>query len=268
VDLRKEVVARVGDRVITLEEFNKRLPRDQKNPEAVISPAQKKAYLEQWVQRSLFYQEAKRLKFEEQPDVAARIEAAIAQVLVMEYVRMNLSEVVKVEEAEVRAYWEKHPEEFTAPRQVRARHLLVKAAGNPSDDQKALQRAEQILARVRGGDDFAKLAGELSEDTATKEKGGDLGFFVKGRMAPEFEAAAFAAKPGEVVGPVKTTFGYHLIKVEEIREPMLRPFEMMQRFLHDRLLRERQHARLTELMNELKGRIPVEMNLGLFDLEQ
>jgi parvulin-like peptidyl-prolyl isomerase len=200
--------------------------------------------------------------------VAARIEAAIAQVLVMEYVRMNLSEVVKVEEAEVRAYWEKHPEEFTTPRQVRARHLLVKAAGNPSDDQKALQRAEQILARVRGGDDFAKLAGELSEDTATKEKGGDLGFFVKGRMAPEFEAAAFAAKPGEVVGPVKTTFGYHLIRVEEIREPMLRPFEMMQRFLHDRLLRERQHARLTELMNELKGRIPVEMNLGLFDLEQ
>ncbi len=115
---------------------------------------------------------------------------------------------------------------------------------------------------------LAKLAAELSEDAATKEKGGDLGFFAKGKMAPEFEAAAFAAKAGEAVGPVKTTYGFHLIKVEEIREPILRPFEVVKQPLQKRLVRERQQMLVSALLKEIKGRIPTETNIGLFDIEE
>ncbi len=267
-DIQKEVVARVGERVITLEEFNRVLPRDPQNPQATLSPAQKKAHLERWVHSVLFHEEAKRLRLQERPEVAARIEEAVAQVLIGEYLRLYVAEKARVEESEVKAYWEAHPQEFTTPLQVRARHLLVATSEGAEAEKKARRRAEEILARVRAGEDFAKLAAELSEDAATKEKGGDLGFFAKGKMAPEFEAAAFAAKAGEAVGPVKTTYGFHLIKVEEIREPILRPFEVVKQPLQKRLVRERQQMLVSALLKEIKGRIPTETNIGLFDIEE
>ncbi|MFH1052570.1 MAG: peptidylprolyl isomerase [bacterium] len=93
---------------------------------------------------------------------------------------------------------------------VKASHILVKFNDN-KDSAKA--EAVKILNRAKKGEDFAKMAIELSEDKGSAEKGGDLGFFGKGRMIKEFEEAAFAAKAGEVVGPVETQFGYHIIKV-------------------------------------------------------
>lgn len=78
-----------------------------------------------------------------------------------------------------------------------------------------LAKAEEIVKRVRGGEDFAKLAKEFSTDTSNKDKGGDLGWFGRGQMVPEFEQAAFTLKPGEVSDIVESTFGYHIIKLEE-----------------------------------------------------
>ncbi len=93
---------------------------------------------------------------------------------------------------------------------VKASHILVKFNDN-KDSAKA--EAVKFLARAKKGEDFAKMATELSEDKGSAEKGGDLGFFGKGRMIKEFEEAAFAAKVGDVVGPVETQFGYHVIKI-------------------------------------------------------
>ncbi|ROL62274.1 hypothetical protein D9V86_01515 [Bacteroidetes/Chlorobi group bacterium ChocPot_Mid] len=95
---------------------------------------------------------------------------------------------------------------------VKASHILIKINGN-KDSAKA--EATKILNRAKKGEDFAKLATELSEDKGSAEKGGDLGFFGKGRMIKEFEDAAFSASVGEIVGPVETQFGYHIIKVTD-----------------------------------------------------
>jgi len=95
---------------------------------------------------------------------------------------------------------------------VKASHILVKFNDN-KDSAKA--EANKILARAKKGEDFAKMATELSEDKGSAEKGGDLGFFGKGRMIKEFEDAAFAAEKGQIVGPVETQFGYHIIKVTD-----------------------------------------------------
>jgi parvulin-like peptidyl-prolyl isomerase len=106
---------------------------------------------------------------------------------------------------------------------VRARHILIRvkgapmpgAAGKPElTDEEALAKAQDIKKKLAAGEDFAKLAQAESDDSGSGAKGGDLGEFKKGMMVPPFEQAAFAAKVGEVTDPVKSQFGYHIIKVE------------------------------------------------------
>lgn len=267
-DLQQEVVAKVGERTITLAEFNQMLPRDPQNPGAKMSPEQKRAHLERLVGALLFLEEAKRLRLQERPEVAAKVEEATAQVLIGEFLRLSVAEKAKIGESEVKAYWESHPEEFTTPPQVRARHILIGVSGSGSEEGEALKKAEAILARIRAGEDFGKLASELSEDPGTKARGGDLGVLGPGKTVPAFEKAAFALKPGEVSGPVKTPFGYHIIKVDERQEPTLRPFESVRQMIHVRLARERQRDQLQALLKELKSRVKTEVNPNIFDAEE
>lgn len=112
---------------------------------------------------------------------------------------------VSVSEEEIAQYFKEHSEELGRPEEVRASHILV-----ATEDE-----AKQIVAALAGGADFAQLAAEKSQDPGSKERGGDLGFFTRGEMIPEFEEAAFATKPGELSAPVQSQFGWHVIKVAE-----------------------------------------------------
>lgn len=105
----------------------------------------------------------------------------------------------------------------TLGEQVRARHILISVAEDASDadQQEALARAISITQRLRNGEDFAALAEQFSEDPGSAANGGDLGFFGRGRMVPEFEEAAFGLEIGEISDPVRSPFGYHIILVEE-----------------------------------------------------
>lgn len=124
---------------------------------------------------------------------------------------------VTVDEEAVHAYYQEHAETYNMPEKRRARHILFKVTGEDSPETRNARKAEaeKVLARIRTGGDFAKLAGQFSEDV-TKDKGGDLGFFARGQMVQPFEDSVFALKKGEVSGLVETPFGFHIIKVEEI----------------------------------------------------
>ena len=128
-------------------------------------------------------------------------------------------------EATSRAYYDENIEDYKKE-QVQARHILLK-------DEAAARSAKK---RLDDGADFEALAKELSEDRASKVKGGDLGWFGRGRMAPEFEEAAFGAEDGAVLGPIKTRFGYHVIRVEGSRDEI--PFEEVRPRIERRLERE------------------------------
>src|SRR6476620_1364513 len=127
---------------------------------------------------------------------AVRIQTVLqeARVLAQEYARDSLQAKMKATDAEVDAYLASHPELDT--------------------DKKKREQAEEVLKRLRAGEDFAKLAKEFSTD-GSKDKGGDLGWFGHGDMVPEFEKAAYALKPGEISDVVQSKFGYHIIKLEE-----------------------------------------------------
>jgi len=110
--------------------------------------------------------------------------------------------------------------------EAHARHILFRV--DPADAASAAtaeQKAKDVEARIKKGEDFATLAKELTEDPSGKEDGGDLGFFTKDQMVPEFADVAFAMKPGEVSAPVKTQFGWHVIKLEEKRTKPLPTFD-------------------------------------------
>jgi peptidyl-prolyl cis-trans isomerase D len=154
----------------------------------------------------------------------------------------DFEEKAEVPYSEVEEYYELDLERYAIPSNVRARHILV--ACDPEAGQEevedARQSAQEIFKRLEeGGEDFAALAETHSDDFATAEKGGDLGFFKKGDMVPAFEKAAFSLKEGEISPPVRTPNGFHIIKVEEIREPTVRPLDEVKDSIISELKKEK-----------------------------
>ncbi|RLB83990.1 MAG: hypothetical protein DRH17_00480 [Deltaproteobacteria bacterium] len=125
-----------------------------------------------------------------------------------------------VSEQEISEYFELNKQNYAIPKKVQARHILFKVPLDAKQEQieEARSKAWKVLEEARDGADFATLARKYSDDPGTKNKGGDLGFFTKDRMVKPFSDAAFAMKPGEISEPVRTPFGWHIIKVEAVQE--------------------------------------------------
>jgi peptidyl-prolyl cis-trans isomerase D len=121
------------------------------------------------------------------------------------------------DEPRVRKAYDDNASRYHLPERVRARHVLIQLAKDAPADQeeKARAKAQEVLARLRKGDDFAKVAEEASDDPGSKTRGGDLGFFMRGQMVPPFEQAAFTLEPGALSDLVRSDFGFHVIRVEE-----------------------------------------------------
>lgn len=126
-----------------------------------------------------------------------------------------LASVANPSDAEIKAYHKAHEEEFKEPEKRIIEYVLLNFAATRADSQAVEEQVREILAEARGGADFAELARLNSQDPGSAVQGGDLGFFARGAMVKPFEDAAFAGKPGDIVGPVASQFGLHIIKVGE-----------------------------------------------------
>nr|BAL56208.1 peptidil-prolyl cis-trans isomerase [uncultured Acetothermia bacterium]BAL59918.1 hypothetical protein HGMM_OP4C554 [Candidatus Acetothermum autotrophicum] len=160
---------------------------------------------------------------------------------------------------ELAAYLEEHRDEYDTPEEVHARHILIRVPENASEAEiaQAKKQIEDIKRELEDGADFAELAKKYSQDPGSAQNGGDLGFFGRGQMVQEFEDAAFALEPGQVSDPVRTQFGFHLIKVEE-KKPAQHPelTQIRERVLKDYTQAERS-KRFEEFYNELKARAKI-----------
>lgn len=136
----------------------------------------------------------------------------------------NLAQGISISEDELRAYYEEHRQQYTSAEERRARHILI-AVDPERDEEAAESQIEDLQKALREGAEFGQLAREHSDDPGSAAQGGDLGFFPRGVMDPAFEEAVFSLEEGEISEPVRSDFGYHLIKLEEIREPSGRSFE-------------------------------------------
>ncbi len=161
----------------------------------------------------------------------------------------------RVPDADVEVYYKGHAGEFETPRRVRVAHILVRVppVGGSEAEERAKAKVENAIKRARAGEDFGKLAKEISEDTATAGARGEIGIVTRGELVLPFEQVAFTLKKGEVSRePVRTPFGYHAIKVLDILEGGKRPLREVARQIRERLEGERSDAAARAKADALK----------------
>jgi|GEM_PF-112795 len=170
--------------------------------------------------------------------------------LKIEQLQKDLKADVEVTEADV----------VNAYEEVNARHILISIEGDDDEAREAaLAKVDQVMKELESGSDFADAAETYSADTGSKATGGELGWFGRGRMVEPFEKAAFAAQIGEIVGPVESQFGYHIIQVTDRKEASGAEFEEAKQEIHDRLLEEKGRERLTEWFSGIRGAADIEI---------
>ena len=235
----------------------------------------KPAFLDNYIKKRLLVQEALKAGFDKRPDVQADVEASKEAVIFDRYVRDVVSASV-VNDAAVRQYYDQHSDEFATPERVHVRHIVITATdtgpGAKSKEQ-ALEIIKALAAQLHESNfasrslkdpkaaqqlrinQFKQLARQYSED-ASAANGGDLGWVTKGQLDPDFEAAAWALKPGMPSGIVETKFGYHLILVDEKQAAGVESFQEAKTSIREFLMS--QHASevletVTRLTNELRA---------------
>lgn len=169
---------------------------------------------------------------------------------------------VSVSPEELQSFFREHKDDYVQEEAVHARHILFRVAtdASPEDDQKAQNRATAVLAKAKKGEDFAKLAAEFSEGP-TKDRGGDLGYFGRGKMVKAFEDAAFKLKVGEISDPVRTRFGYHLIKVEDRKDAKRLSYEEAEGRVKQKVTEEKAIALYRKFVTTLRSKAKVTVNL-------
>jgi peptidyl-prolyl cis-trans isomerase D len=160
---------------------------------------------------------------------------------------------VSVPPNDIQRYYNDNRQQYETPEQVRASHILFETMGKNEADVK--KQAETVLQQAKSGGDFAGLAKKYSEDKGSKDRGGDLDYFARGRMVPEFEKAAFEMMPGQISDLVKSQFGFHIIKVIDRRPAATRSLDEVRPQIQQQLALEIADQRITDQAREFQGRI-------------
>jgi peptidyl-prolyl cis-trans isomerase D len=174
----------------------------------------------------------------------------------IKYAIVNVDQVrntIVVPQADIEAFYKQNLQQYQTPAQVRASHILLKLEGKDEKQVQAL--ADEIAKKAKAGADFAALAKQYSEDDSNNMNGGDLDYFGRGRMVAEFEQAAFAMKAGEISNPVKTAFGYHIIKVVDNKPDTTRPVAEVRPEIEDQLKWQKAQAEAEKIAKSLEGAI-------------
>jgi peptidyl-prolyl cis-trans isomerase C len=291
----KDVAALVNGKAITYEVLNTAFHNQtgvpfekvQDDPQAQQA---RKQILEQVINEELLADEARRQELSVTPEaVNARIkeiqarfpsEAAFNQALhsrgvtldelktdmkeglmIQQLLQKEVFAKVSVSRQDLESFFRKHRDDYMEE-SVHARHILIAVApdASPEDDAKAKDRAKTVLAKAKEGDDFAQLAKQYSEDPS-KDKGGDLGDLARGQTVKPFEDVAFSLRPGEISDLVRTTFGYHIIKVEERKTAKRLSLKEAEDRVREDLTQEKATAQYLKYVKALQKKAKITVNL-------
>jgi peptidyl-prolyl cis-trans isomerase C len=256
------VVLTVGDEKITAAQWEtliNALPEQFRN---AARGAGRRQFAENIVRIKVLAQEARKRKLDQAPAYRAQLAFQSDNLLAGAFFQ-SLVASAKVEEADARRYYEEHKSEYE---RVRARHILIRMKGSPLptkpeqkdlSEEEALGKAQDLHKKLAAGADFAALAQAESDDAGTASNGGDLGLFRRGQMVPAFDQVAFSLAPGQLSNPLKTEYGFHLIRVEQKET---KTFDEIRPDLETKL---RPQA-AQKLLEELRKQQPVDVNTAFF----
>ncbi len=265
-----EVVATVGDDVITVDDFMAKL--DEQSPfirARYTSLERKKEFLDNLVRFEVLAQEAKRRGLDRDPEVLATVE----KVMVQKLIRAEFDEATAgndLPEEDLRKYYDEHIEDYVKPERVRVSHIFLAAPASGAERAKAKSAAAKLLAEVKGkeaGTDktaFVITAKEKSEDEATKAAGGDLSFKTREELAgmwgDKFAQAALGLKAiGEIGDLVETEKGFHLVKLTGRQNSLDRPFDQVKTQIQNRLSRDKRTQAFDDFVAGLKLKANVQV---------
>lgn len=242
-----QVLAQVGGKPITEEDVTRFIQAMGRNGQAYNNPKGRAAVLEQMIAQRLFLLDAQRNLYEREPAFKAQL-AAVKEQLLMEYAITKCVQSVRVTEEEVRAYYDAHKDDLQAEESVNASHILVDSE----------EKANSILADIRAGKISFEDAARQYSTCPSGKQGGSLGDFARGQMVPEFDQAVFALQEGELTGPVKTQFGYHLIRMNKKNEATPISYADIREELYQQVMQEKQQEAYQKKINQLKILYPVD----------
>ena len=259
----KNELVRINDVSITLDEF-RQMSEDQslEKKMRLISEKGLRDFLDNYViTREVLYQEAKKKGFDQRKEILAKVEEIKRMMAIDALLEEALKGKSEVSDAEVQQYYKENQQQFTEPREVRIRHLFV--------------NSEPVLQEVRGklakGESFEKLASQYNIDL-TREDGGDLGFVKRGQLSPafaQFEEVAFSLRnPGDISDVVKTPLGYHILKLEDKKGTVLRPFDQVKENIRLFLQAKKRQDAYLEYIKEAKVRAKITVNEKLWAEEE
>ncbi|MEG0074259.1 MAG: peptidylprolyl isomerase [Eubacterium sp.] len=210
--------------------------------------------LEELVAQELFYLEGKKEKAEETEEFKAMVEDA-KEKLLKTHMIAKFMQSVTVSDEEIQTYYDENPKQFIAPDSIRASHILLPAE----------QQAIDIIAEIKSGAKTFEEAAKAYSICPSKDVGGDLNYFSKGKMVPQFEEAAFKLKVGQMSEqPVKTDFGWHIIKVTDEKKSQTIPYDIVKESARNYLVGQKQNRAFLNKVDDLKKEYTVEMKVGLF----
>lgn len=246
--MENKVLAVVNGTEITERELEATIARFPQERQGYLRTEQGRAQLlEEIISFELIYNYAKDSGMEEDAEYVQQLERAKKEILTQTAISKAVAQAT-VSDKEVEDYYSANKEMFKDPEMVSAKHILVETE----------EKAEEVSNKIKEGMSFEDAAQEFSS-CPSNAQGGELGRFNRGQMVPEFEEAAFNLEIGKVSEPVKTQFGYHLIKVSEKLESSAKPFDEVKASIKNNILQERQAFRYSQLNTELREKYNVEI---------
>ncbi len=241
-ETRSPVLATVNGKELTRREIERFLPEDYKD---ALAPEEVRDYVDRWITTQLLYEEALKTGLQTTPDIDARIEQYRRDLIAEQLVEKIIEERAVVTDQEIRAFYEAHRQEYE--KEYRVSHILVNTP----------EEADTVHSLLRSHS-FEELAKEYSVDKHSNV-GGDLGYLSRGNMIPEFEGIIFNMKVGDVSDVIPSEFGYHIIKVTDVRETLIAPDDVdVAEEITNILTLQKRQAVFDSLVAALKQRAKIE----------
>lgn len=248
------VIAQAGNWKLTYGDIKRIVsyyPKSQQK-ELLQNPRNMITLVRRLIQAKVLSDKAYSEGFDKRPDIKEQLELFTRDKLATAYVQEKVVKGIKVTDKDLRLYYRSHKDKYRLPPMVKVRHILIRLPKRPKPEQvnEAKKRIKDILAQLKNGKKFEVLAGMYSEDPGSREKGGELGWLPKSALDPSFARAAFSARVGKLVGPVRSAFGLHIIQVEAKKPGKQLPFDEVKERVRTDLFKELRRAKVRSFISD------------------
>ncbi|HEA83860.1 MAG TPA: hypothetical protein ENI03_01070 [Thermodesulfobacterium geofontis] len=252
-----KILAEVGHYKLYEKDVEKMIEKDMQIQQLLKSKPELKdeivfAIVNRWVNLSLLALAGKKEGIDKNPEIKKELIEIEKNLIARKYFEKKTANL-KISESQLKEYYNKNKEKYKEAEGRHVKHILIYVPQDADNatKEKYLEKAKEIREKLLKGAEFEELAKKYSDDTGSKKKGGDLGIIRKGQTIPEFEKEIFKLKPGEISKPIKSPYGYHLVKVEKIIPERIPSFEEVKNLVKQDYMQKKREEIMAQILQKL-----------------